>query len=206
MPVSKPVGPAEADGGEIRAFVALNLPSQVRRSLEQWVTASAGIWSNLGVRWVKQSNIHLTLRFLGDTSSDRIERLCSALEEVAQCHPPFTACLEGIGAFPSRRQPRIIWVGVQDGNDRIGALKQGVDRLLVPLGWKREKRGFMPHLTLGRIRHPGGGIEGEWPLPPPLEFGFESLDLVQSHLKPTGAEYQTLHRAFFKAQDYGVSD
>ena len=160
----------------------------------------AECWSADAVRWVSPENLHLTLRFLGDTAGEQLPGLAVGLDALGLRHRPFTLSVAGIGCFPNLRRPRVIWAGLQDAQERLGPLQQEVEEMVKGVGWPAESRSFRPHLTLGRVRD--GKSRGHQPLvdswtsdPPEKPFEVGSLELIESVLRPGGARYTTLHRS-----------
>jgi len=175
-----------------RAFIAIRVPA----ALGELSDAMRPLWPAQGVRWVRPENLHLTLRFLGAAEDAQIAVLRPGLTAVAVRHEAFTDTVERSGCFPNRRRPKVIWAGVADEDGRWGALQRDVEEVVCAAGWEPEERAFRPHVTLGRVRAavrlPRSKWSGELPrLPVPVE----AVELIESILKPTGAEYQTLHRA-----------
>jgi len=180
----------------IRTFIAVELPAPVRDTLGALVEELAGSWEERAVRWVKPESMHLSLRFLGDTDTEKVRELSAGLDEAVDGVAPFALRVQGMGCFPNPRRPRVIWVGREDPEARLLPLQKAVERRVRSLGWEREKRVFRPHLTLGRVRDRARPPEGEWMREPQaMTFQVDSVDLIESQLKPTGAEYTTLHRA-----------
>ena len=134
----------------IRAFIAINLSSEVSRELENVSRVLKGKLPGQMVRWVAVKNIHLTIKFLGDVSAANLEMLQQALQAEVARHAAFEFDVTGLGAFPSNRRPRVIWVGVQ-APPQLQALQRGVENEMARLGYAPEERGFSPHLTLGRV-------------------------------------------------------
>jgi len=184
----------------IRAFIAIPLPhslldklSALQRQLESQVPPRS-------VRWVRAEGIHLTLKFLGDTPTEKLPDIKRALTAVGRHVPPCTFTVGGLGCFPNPRRPRVVWVGVQEPTGRLAALQDGIEEVMAPFGYPPEGRGFTPHLTLGRVRRGARrdevsrvgevvtGKTGE----PLAEVSADHFALIRSVLKPTGAEYTTL--------------
>ena len=154
------------------------------------------LWPAQGVSWVRSENLHLTLRFLGAAEDAQIAALREGLTAVAARHEAFTATVERSGCFPNRRRPKVIWAGVADADGRLGTLQRDVEEVVCAAGWEREERDFRPHVTLGRVRArmrpPRSEQSGDLPR---LQVPVEAVELIESILKPAGAEYRTLHRA-----------
>jgi len=185
-----------------RTFIAVQIPASVREVLDELTGLMAPAWPPGAVRWGKTDNLHLTLRFLGDTSEETIPRLVDGLEAIVADEPAFEVMLDTIGTFPGRGRPRVIWVGLADPDGRLTPLQKQVARLARSLGWEREQQQFKPHLTLGRVRPGATPPAGDWSRPVPrAAFAVDGLALVESQLKPSGAEYSILHRAPMQQQN-----
>jgi 2'-5' RNA ligase len=134
----------------VRSFVAIELNEPARQALavlQRDLQAAVPVRT---VRWTDPRSIHLTLQFLGDVPLDQIPAITSALRIVSQRVRPFAFDLAGLGAFPDRRRPRIVWVGVREASGVLAALQRRVGEALTPLGFPPEARAFSPHVTIGR--------------------------------------------------------
>jgi RNA 2',3'-cyclic 3'-phosphodiesterase len=173
----------------VRAFVAVFPPPEVREAL-------AGAVRDLPVvgkiRLTTPANIHLTLKFLGDVPEDDLGRVAEALEPLRERHEPFEAGISGFGAFPSPRRARILWAGIGQGADKLRALAQDVEWSLEPVGFERDDRAYVPHLTLGRARGRPATLESAETSPPVPDFLVRHAELMKSVLGKTGATYSTL--------------
>ena len=181
--------------GIFRTFVAIEPPAGLREALAG-VPATASLPAAASVRWTRPENLHLTLRFLGDTPEEQLAPLSRALDGIAAGAPSFELELGGAGAYPEVRAARVLWVGLVDADRKLRRLRNEVEAAVRGLGWKREGRPFQPHLTLARLRPPvrlpaGGWIETV----PRCRFAAKEVALIRSTLKPAGAEYDVLHRA-----------
>ncbi|MEW5946212.1 MAG: RNA 2',3'-cyclic phosphodiesterase [bacterium] len=175
----------------MRTFIALDVPVRLRGRIEEIQDGVRGRCR--GARWVGQGGFHVTLKFLGETRLESVEPVCSALKGLCGGTAPFAVSLEGLGVFPSVRRPRVLWMGVGVGEDKVCSLQSGVEARMEAFGFSREKRAFSPHLTLARFRD-GGGIE-EGALATDFEaVKFEASEVVffQSILRPEGAQYVPL--------------
>lgn len=128
----------------IRLFVALELPDAVRAEL---CTLCADV---PGARWTDPEQMHLTVRFIGEVEEHVFEEVLDALGTVRV--DPFDLELRGVGHFPPRGQPRVLWAGL-DASPQLQLLRQRVDRALSRVGVPGEGRNFAPHVTLGRLRN-----------------------------------------------------
>ena len=182
----------------IRSFIAIDLPEETRKALGTDIQKQLKK-SGAGVRWLKPGSIHLTLKFLGNIHLAQVEDIALAVAEEVRDQPPITLGAAGLGAFPSRRKPRVIWIGMEGEVQRLSRIQARVENALEPLGFVREKRVFQPHLTIGRVkdrRRLQALIDAMATLDmePFNSFDADEIILYKSDLRPTGAIYTKLHR------------
>jgi len=149
------------------------------------------------------NDLHLTLKFLGNIPFKLVTEVTSAIKEASEGIPPFHLELSGLGAFPNLKQPRVVWVGIWGEVDKLLRLQQNIDFALSPLGFAKEERPFVPHLTLARVRQGASSIQiknfGELVASATLKqvqgsYSFEvgAISLMRSQLTPKGAIYTRL--------------
>jgi 2'-5' RNA ligase len=139
-------------------------------------------------------NLHLTLKFLGDTPRPQLDTIKQAIELATTNVPVHEIELIGLGAFPEVARPSVTWIGIRPA-DHLKHIAAELDRLLEPLGFAPEARAFHPHLTLAYVKGPAPGLpemilEGR-----DITFGtatISTVDLYQSDLTPTGGRYTSL--------------
>ena len=177
----------------IRAFIALELPNEVRAAIAEYVQPLRNLPGR--VSWVKPDNIHLTLKFFGDTPEKKIDDISGALKEVARDIGSISATISGSGVFPNERRPRVLWIGVDEKLGALQKLAAAVDHRMHDFGFKKEDRGFSPHLTIGRVRE--GSVDKivaamrERPFVA-REVVWNEITLMQSELRPGGSIYTPL--------------
>ena len=103
------------------------------------------------IKWVEPHNIHLTLKFFGETPEEKTDDICGVLDEVAKRHQPFEIALKDIGIFGSSYNPRVIWFGM-DNSKEIERLAIDTLNAMEEIGWPRDRQNFRPHVTVGRIK------------------------------------------------------
>jgi 2'-5' RNA ligase len=178
----------------IRAFIAVELPKDLKKEL----AALEMLLKNNGpsvVKWVDPDSIHITLKFLGEISTDKVEKLIQAMDEAVKGTAPFQLEVRKLGAFPAPDRPQVIWVGVKGEVDKITRLQQSIEASCERLGFSRENRAFTPHLTLGRVRDEARPNERQRLGKQLMETSFTSLhnvevteiNLLKSQLTPAGA-------------------
>jgi 2'-5' RNA ligase len=180
---------------EIRCFLAINFPSELKARLAELEADLKGVRAD--VSWVKAENIHLTLKFLGEVGEERISSIQAAIREGFPEEGPLSLSLAGLGTFPNPRSPRVIWVGVEGEKERLLRLQERLERAMEKLGFPREARAFSPHITLGRVRSRQGCAElmGLVDRLQGCRLGdleARTVELMRSQLHPTGAVYSIL--------------
>jgi RNA 2',3'-cyclic 3'-phosphodiesterase len=182
---------------QIRTFVALELPASVQLFLGR--ISSELKKAGGDVKWVTPNNIHLTLKFVGNTGLETIPLIQSSLENIFLGQEPLDLEVKSLGVFPGFRRPRVVWAGIHNKQKMLEQLAKKVDLSLALLGFEPEQRAFNGHLTLGRVR----SNDGLQPLVEAIRrlesisgptFLADHVVLFQSILKPSGAEYLPLFR------------
>ncbi|HEY4707008.1 MAG TPA: RNA 2',3'-cyclic phosphodiesterase [Thermodesulfobacteriota bacterium] len=180
--------------------MAIRIPAEVKERLRS-VQAQLDR-GPAAISWTRPESIHLTLKFLGEVDDNRIDEIGSALEKAAAGVAPLSLVVEGVGGFPTRKYPRVIWAGIRE-NAELKKLQLQVEEAISSLGFEPEDRAFSPHLTLCRIKSTAdgrkmGGLLAE--VQPELKAGFDvsSVVLFKSVLKPAGAEYTALKEIILK--------
>jgi len=191
----------------LRAFIAIELSAEIQRELDRLSSTLRQRLKNTPVRWVPAANIHLTLKFLGNVSLANLDVLQNVLQIEAAHHAPFELHVAGLGAFPSPRRPRVIWVGVQAPAE-LSQLQRGLEEGVTRAGYAPEERGFTPHLTLGRVSRDANPAElqriGQALTETKVgELGamqVQTVRLFRSDLLPSGAVYTCLSIAELKSE------
>lgn len=185
--------------GKTRTFIAIELPEDVRARAAALINRLES--GSMHVKWVAPSKLHWTLKFLGEVTDEELARVCRCVTRVAQSHDPFHLQVAGTGAFPNSGRPRTIWLGTSQGSQPMVALHDALDAELHKLGFRREGRQFVPHLTLGRVRGRTGADSGlRQLLHQHAEFDAGGMDVAElvvmaSYLERQGPTYQPMGRA-----------
>jgi len=133
----------------MRAFIAIELPQNIKNTIGRLQTKLKA--SSAGLKWVDPSNIHLTLKFLGDIDEKSKDGICTLLKEICGRTPLFTIKLQGLSAFPSIQSPRIIWIGLSQGHDQLKAIVDQIENSLRKYGICNETKPFSWHITIARV-------------------------------------------------------
>ena len=190
----------------IRAFIAIDLSAEIIQRLEEVAGQLKQRLAGMQIRWVPVENIHLTLKFLGDVSMTNLEVLKKILLSESSNHPTFEMSVGELGAFPSLRRPRVIWVGITAPSE-LNALQHGIETETARLGYQHENRDFSPHLTLGRISRNASSQEAHQigQVLDSFKVGFlgatrvREVYLYRSDLRPGGAVYTRLMTALLQS-------
>ena len=180
----------------MRTFIALELPGQLRTAIGE---LSGTLRSELGeMKWVRPGNIHLTLRFLGEIDQPRLPDVSSAVAGAAAEVPPFELRVAEVGHFGSPRNPRVLWLGLEQ-EEHLSSLAAGIENRLEAAGFGRADKPFRAHLTLARAgKKPGPPPDWQrlasltpdaWPLWP-----IEEVCVIESTLTPRGPIYDIQSR------------
>ncbi len=134
----------------VRCFLAINLSPDARRLIQ----ASMPAWRGLGkgVKWVKATNMHLTLKFLGNLDPGHVAEVSRCMDLVCGARAPFRLGLGQAGVFPSPKRPRILWIGLRDETLALERLKASLEQVLQEHGFAKDEKPFVPHVTVGRIK------------------------------------------------------
>lgn len=181
----------------MRCFVAVPLPAEVCAAVGHVQERVRKACEGTDIRWVAPESLHVTLKFLGKVEPDRVLAVRERLAAEVPRHTVARLSLAGVGAFPSARRARVVWLGVRDGVQDLALVAAAMDRALEALDFAAEDRSFSAHLTLGRVRAPRRGADlsealatvgaaeaGAWS--PPV------LVLFESRLGPAGAVHRAL--------------
>ncbi|MBA3728846.1 MAG: RNA 2',3'-cyclic phosphodiesterase [Actinobacteria bacterium] len=185
-----------SEGKPLRLFVAIDLPEDVKGWLDEVMASFRRPVP--GVRWTRVEGWHATLKFLGRTPPGILEDVRIAVASVAARTRAFETSLTAVGAFPTPRRARVLWVGLADEERRLARISKSLDEALAPR-FVAEKREPKPHLTLARLDPPRDVREL---IPSVLKarthsasFPVDRLILYTSHLSPRGGSYEALDRS-----------
>ena len=183
----------------IRAFIAIELPQNIKNELSQFAGKLKKDFPQ-SIRWVQPNNMHLTLRFLGDSSSTQIHQMHAHLIKIPANFSPMPISIEGIGVFPNHINPRIIWAGLKFPAPLIN-LQSQIEIAAQQTGYPIETKPFSPHLTLGRVSEKTSKPDlvktshliQQNPIQKIADFQVEAFHLIRSDLRPGGPIYSILY-------------
>ena len=179
----------------IRTFIAIELNDRVKQTIREL----QGHLKPLGcdISWVKPENAHLTLKFLGDVKMKMIQPLTETIENLCRNLHPIETGLTQPGVFPDFRHPRIVWVGLNDDDGKLTRLAESLETTLGNIGFKKEKRDFQAHITIGRVKsdkniHRLTESLENYRLPMGITQNIQDICLYKSVLTGSGPIYSVL--------------
>jgi 2'-5' RNA ligase len=188
----------------MRAFIAIELPQEIKDSLskiQEQLKKAGG-----DVKWVLPKNIHLTLKFLGEIDNTKLNKINEIIEDVIKGKNSFQVRISSIGAFPKINFPRVIWIGIDKGDNETKTIANELEERIARVGIPREERPFSSHITIGRTKSTlnrerlvqnlqnlasNFGEEN-------LVFTVKNITLFKSTLTPKGPIYEILKEASLK--------
>ncbi len=183
----------------MRLFIAMPIPETVKQEALRWQEELRKVAPGPGIRWATPEQFHLTLKFLGEVDSARLETLVAATREACHGCVPFDLQAGQAGFFPNERNPRVLWAGLHCATGALQSLQERVETGLAEFAEKQEDRRFSPHLTLARIkqiapaearalaakvRTLGEHALGQWKA--------ECVRVMRSELHPSGSRHTCL--------------
>ncbi|MBS3739825.1 RNA 2',3'-cyclic phosphodiesterase [Candidatus Bipolaricaulota bacterium] len=191
--------PEDIGPGEImRAFFCLELPKNVKGEIK---STAGSIKSPAYVKWVSRENLHVTLKFLGDVDRSQVTEIKERARGTAGRLDTFEVTIDKLGGFPKIDFPKVIWLGSESPPNEIFRLHKDLEESLISLGFERENRDYVPHITLGRTKEEDPNkveklgtnlqkldLDVDW------QFKIEELTLMESKLKSDGPVYNPVFR------------
>jgi 2'-5' RNA ligase len=175
-----------------RLFIAINLPEKIKDRLSSFQKK----YPELPARWTKKRNLHITLVFLGYVNEQEIPEILKTVEAVAKKHDAFSLTLNRVCYGPPKKTPRMVWAHGEKSKE-MGSLQSDLENSLLNLSFKKEKRPYTVHITLARFNQMQFGriepeerpeVEGNIN----LTFEVNSIEMMKSQLKRSGAEYSIM--------------
>ncbi|MGE4357788.1 MAG: RNA 2',3'-cyclic phosphodiesterase [Candidatus Omnitrophota bacterium] len=180
----------------IRTFIAIEISESLREEFSQLQNELRK--SEADVKWVEPKNMHLTLKFLGNTEEKKIEEIERTLRIISDQTKPFAVTFQGLGAFPKLDFPRVIWVGIEKGKEELTQLANKIEKNLISIGFASEKKPYSAHLTLGRVRSFKNKeklnkiIKEKLSFQPKNSLAVNKISFLKSELTPAGPLYTRL--------------
>ncbi len=173
-----------------RIFIAINLPENIKQKLNLYQERL----EEIPAKWTKKENLHITLVFLGNVAEAEIPEICKIVERVVQKNSPFFLILKSILYGPPKKPPRMVWVKGEESLE-LGQLQKDLEKALIEqTSFQKENKGYAPHITLARIKQWQFKQMDQEALPEvneeiSLSFPVNSIEIMESKLRPQGPEY-----------------
>jgi len=177
---------------KFRGFIAIDLASLPKLIEFENEIKDTGA----SVKLVEPKNVHITLKFIGDTEEEKIDEVEEIMKNAVKEVSPFNIQLKSTGVFPNQNYMKVIWIGINNG-EKIGIIANKIDEELSNIGFEKEKRKFSAHLTIGRVKSAKNKDQLVQIIEKYKEFEFadvkvDSIKLIKSELTPKGPIYTTL--------------
>ena len=182
----------------IRSFIAVDIPDIVKTNIENSLNSLKH--EIHGVKWIESENMHLTLKFLGNVEPKRLDFLKGKLAQALKGRTKFSIIFSKLDAFPDMKNPKVLWLGIANGEEHLKILAGKVEEASAEAGFQKVTRPFSAHLTLGRVRNGQRLGEDQAKALARLDFNLDSLIMVervtlyQSLLTSKGPNYESLQR------------
>jgi len=183
----------------IRTFISVPVPEplfNLQKKLKVTISEKMG-----KIRWLHKDQIHLTIKFLGDTTEDSINDVRHVMQKVADEFKPFNISIQKTGCFPKIERPRVMWIGVSGELDKLYQLVEKIQKKLNPLGFPKDEKKYHPHITIARAKYPqkktpdiSTFLNTSFN---PIPFPIKKVQFISSELFPNGPVYTILSTHFF---------
>jgi len=183
----------------IRTFISVPVPEplfNLQKKLKVTISEKMG-----KIRWLHKDQIHLTIKFLGDTTEDSINDVRHVMQKVADEFKPFNLTVQKTGCFPRIERPRVMWTGVSGELDKLYQLVEKIQKKLNPLGFPKDEKKYHPHITIARAKYPQKKTPDILTFLntsfDPIPFPIKKVQFISSELFPNGPVYTILGTHFF---------
>ena len=178
----------------IRTFISIPVPNEVKSKKNMLYSTLENSPANIS--WVKNEQLHLTLKFLGHTPETIIENIKSEIPKISSTVKPFKLLIDKTGCFPKRERPRVLWLGVRGNISALNDLFLRIDKKMNKIGFPCLDKEFIPHITLARVKYPqkhtpdiSTFLKSSYD---PIDFTADRVQFLTSELLPSGTFYTLL--------------
>jgi len=182
----------------IRTFLSIPIPGEVHSLMDTLQNTVKSNGSKIG--WIRKGNIHLTLKFVGDIPENDVDRVSSSIKNIITSASAINLKISGSGCFPKKERPRVLWLGIIGNLNPLQALVKNINCALDPLGYPKEEKEYVPHLTLARIRYPqkhtpdiSSFLDAKYD---PIKLHINKIHFMRSELFFNGSVYTILDTHF----------
>ena len=186
----------------IRTFLCIPVSSEVKSKKNMLYSTLED--SPAQINWVKNTNLHLTIKFIGHTPESSFTDIIKEIKSVTEICKPFSLKIKGTGCFPIKERPRVLWLGIEGNMSPLLLLVSQIENKLEKIGFSKEQNEFFPHITLARIKYPQKHtpnidqfLQSSYD---PIDFSLNRLQFFASELLPSGSIYTLLQSFPFGEQ------
>lgn len=173
----------------MRLFIAALLPREIQAGIDEYIKTIRPHCE--GVKWERREKLHITLKFLGNVEDSKAKQISSVLSGIVDHNSSLSMEIQRFGGFPVLSNPRVIFVGLSD-NPSLSEIHEAINDELEPLGFEKERRKFVPHVTIGRIKSKMR-VKGTIPPPARVHFEITEIALMRSVTGREGSKYYPVH-------------
>jgi len=181
-----------------RVFVAVDISHEARRKVAAYIETLRNEFRQVRAGWEKPEKLHLTLKFLGETNETQSAELDKIVEKISGGISNFKLRIAETGVFPNARNARVLWIDVKDEAGNLLKINDLLEAEAEKIGFAKEKRKFVPHLTIGRVREPHRARDlankHRQNKFEPVEFEISEIVIYESKLLPTGSVYSVVSK------------
>ena len=181
----------------IRTFLSFPAPMEVKSKKNMLYSTLED--SNANINWVKNQNLHLTIKFIGHTTESSVSKIIDTVSNITLDSKPFRLIIKGTGCFPKKERPRTLFMGIEGSLSPLYDLVSKIENELEKLGFSKESNEFIPHITVARIKYPQKHtpdinlfLQSSYD---PIDFSLNRMQFFASELLPSGPVY-TLLKSF----------
>lgn len=179
----------------MRTFIAVELPDEVRKNIVELINELKD--AGAAIKWVEEKNLHITLKFLGWVEDRKVDNVIELASKAAAGTGSFKAKFEGLETFPPGKAPRVVWIGVSEGSDKLVKMANALEDNFSQAGYRSEKREFSSHVTIGRVKEKKGVDKLKEKIESIKEAKFgevlvDHINIMKSTLTPKGPIYEVI--------------
>lgn len=181
-----------------RVFIAINLSESARRKAANYIDTLRRDFQQIRVGWIEAKNLHITLKFMGETDEENLNKLKAVVEATARKTSNFKLNICGQGVFPKKEKSKVLWLGVDSETNILVDLNKRLEKRLERVGFERDARKFKPHLTIARLREPRTSqdlvavhLNAKFET---VKFEVSEIVIYNSMLKANGSVYSLISR------------
>ena len=178
----------------IRTFISMPVPNEVKSKKNMLYSTLENSPANIS--WVKNEQLHLTLKFLGHTPESMIDNIKTEISKISSTIKPFKLLIGNTGCFPKKERPRVLWLGISGNTAALNDLFLRIDKKMNNIGFPSSDNEFFPHITLAKVKYPqkhtpdiSTFLKSSYD---PIDFTADRVQFLTSELLPSGTFYSLL--------------